>query len=146
MSASSTDIRTEGGVPPPAPPDGQDGRGMLAHHFANLEQQHEAATLGMWVFLGSEVVFFGAVLTGFTVYRTARGSAFSEACRHLSAQVGAINTAVLLTSSLTMALAVHAAHTGWRRGLQLFLLLTLALGATFLVTPPLICFCGLGRV
>jgi cytochrome c oxidase subunit 3 len=133
LSASSTDTRTQGAAPPAPPPAGHAGGGLLAHHFATLEQQHEAAALGMWVFLASEVLFFGAVLTGFAVYRTTAGSAFPAAATHLMAHVGAVNTAVLLTSSLTMALAVYAAHAGWRRGLRLFLALTLLLGATFLV-------------
>lgn len=103
---------------------------VLAHHFENLEQQHEAATLGMWMFLATEVLFFGALLTGYAVYRSAYPVEFARASEHLKVGVGAVNTAVLICSSLTMALAVRAAQTV--RGLRLFLVLTLLLGATFL--------------
>jgi cytochrome c oxidase subunit 3 len=108
-----------------------DGRALVAHHFENLGQQREAMTLGMWVFLASEVLFFGALFTAFFVYRSVAPEAFAAAARRLLAIVGAINTAVLLTSSLTMALAVYAAHTRRREMLLLCLGLTLLLGATF---------------
>jgi cytochrome c oxidase subunit III len=107
--------------------------GTVPHHFESLEQQADASTLGMWVFLASEVLFFGGLFTAYTVYRSTLDSAFGEACQKLSAVIGAINTAVLLTSSLTMALAVHSARLGWRHGVQLYLAATLLLGSTFLV-------------
>jgi cytochrome c oxidase subunit 3 len=104
----------------------------VAHHFEDLEQQHEAGTLGMWFFLGSEILFFGGIFTAYTVLRSARWADFAAASRRLSELLGGANTAVLLTSSLTMALAVWAAQTQQRRGLMLFLGLTLALGAAFI--------------
>jgi cytochrome c oxidase subunit 3 len=104
----------------------------LAHHFENLEQQHEAASLGMWMFLATEVLFFGAVLTGYSVYRTRYSSDFEAASRQLYVSIGGTNTAVLICSSLTMALALHSARTGRRRLLMGFLGATLLLGATFL--------------
>jgi cytochrome c oxidase subunit 3 len=107
--------------------------GHVPHHFENLEQQADATTLGMWVFLASEILFFGGLFMAYTVYRSTPESAFGDASRKLSAILGAINTAVLLTSSLTMALAVHAARAGWRRGVQLYLAGTLFLGSAFLV-------------
>jgi cytochrome c oxidase subunit 3 len=106
--------------------------GPLAHHFENLEQQAEANVLGMWVFLASEILFFGGLFASYTIYRSTHGSAFGDACQKLNAVIGAINTAVLLTSSLTMALAVHAARIGRRPAVQLYLAATLALGSTFL--------------
>jgi cytochrome c oxidase subunit III len=112
--------------------------GVLAHHFDDLEQQHEAATLGMWVFLATEILFFGAVLTCYFVYRYGYlggvnyDRAFSAAGHNLNRLVGGLNTAVLLGSSFTMAMAVWAAQTGRRRELRLFLVLTLVLGAVFL--------------
>jgi cytochrome c oxidase subunit 3 len=109
------------------------GHGPVAHHFENLEQQADANTLGMWVFLASEVLFFGGLFAAYTVYRSAPDSAFGDASRKLSAIVGAVNTSVLLTSSLTMALAVDAARAGRRSGVQLYLVATLVLGSTFLV-------------
>jgi cytochrome c oxidase subunit 3 len=105
----------------------------VAHHFQDLEQQADVNVLGMWVFLASEILFFGGLFMAYTIYRSAPGSAFGEASQKLSAILGAINTAVLLTSSLTMALAVHAARNGHRRGVQLFLTATLVLGSAFLV-------------
>jgi cytochrome c oxidase subunit III len=104
----------------------------VAHHFENLEQQREAGTLGMWVFLGSEVLFFGAIFTAYAVMRSRWPTAFAAGSSQLNPELGAINTAVLLTSSLTMALAVWAAQTGNRRFLQMFLALTLLFGSTFL--------------
>jgi cytochrome c oxidase subunit 3 len=105
----------------------------LAHHFEDAEQQREAGTLGMWVFLATEVLFFGGLFTAYSVYRWSYPEAFAEASRHLDVLLGAINTAVLICSSLTMAMAVHAAQLGRRRGQVLFLLATIALGSAFLV-------------
>ena len=86
----------------------------LAHQFDDIEQQHESASLGMWIFLATEVMFFGGMFLGYSVYRGMYSAAYSEASRHLDVLLGAINTAVLLCSSLTMALAVHAAQLGGR--------------------------------
>jgi cytochrome c oxidase subunit 3 len=105
----------------------------LAHHFDDLEQQTEAGTLGMWLFLATEVMVFGGLFTAYIVYRYQYPVAFHEASTHLIWWLASINTAVLLTSSLTMALAVHAAATGSRRGQVTFLALTALLGLTFLV-------------
>src|SRR5258708_5026998 len=99
---------------------------------SDAQTQRDAPTLGMWVFLASEVMFFGALFLGYTVYRALYPAAFADASRHLNAALGAINTGVLLTSSTAMALAVHAAQTGKRRQLVIFLLCTLALGVLFL--------------
>jgi cytochrome c oxidase subunit 3 len=104
-----------------------------AMQFEDLDQQREAAGLGMWTFLVTEVMFFGGLFVGYTVYRMAYPDAFREASHHLYMWIGAINTAVLLASSLTMALAVHAAATGRRRRLVGFLAATTALGVLFLV-------------
>ena len=104
----------------------------LAHQFEDLEQQKEAATLGMWVFLVTEVLFFGGLFLAYSVYRGWYPDAFAAASHELIVWAGTTNTAVLITSSLTMALAVHAAQTGDRRRLMLFLVVTMALGAVFL--------------
>jgi cytochrome c oxidase subunit 3 len=106
--------------------------GALAEQFDDLAQQHEAASLGMWVFLVTEILFFGGLFAGYTVYRASYPEAFGEASHHLDRLLGSINTAVLITSSLTMALAVHSAQEGRRRGLIVCLLVTMALGAVFL--------------
>jgi cytochrome c oxidase subunit III len=107
-------------------------QGMLAEQFDDLSQQHEAVTLGMWVFLVTEVLFFGGLFVGYSVYRTIYPEAFREASHHLDLLLGSVNTGVLITSSLTMALAVHSAQEGKRRGLIAFLLLTMLLGTVFL--------------
>jgi cytochrome c oxidase subunit 3 len=104
----------------------------LAHHFDTLEQQHNAATLGMWAFLVTEVMLFGAVLTGYAIYRSAFPAEFVEGSRHLSVALGGINTAILLGSSLAMAFAVRSAQLGDRKFTVGFLLLTVLLGLVFL--------------
>jgi cytochrome c oxidase subunit III len=105
----------------------------LAHHFADLEQQTGAARLGMWIFLATEVMFFGGVLMAFAIYRAQYLPEFRAGCEHQNIKLGTINTMVLICSSLTMALAVHAAEIKNRNALVRFLLLTMALGATFIV-------------
>ncbi len=104
----------------------------LAHHFRDLAQQKEAATLGMWVFLVTEIMFFGGLFGAYTVYRNLHYAGFSAGSAHLNIVMGAANTAVLICSSLTMALAVHAAAQGRRRATVLFLVATIVLGGTFL--------------
>jgi cytochrome c oxidase subunit 3 len=104
----------------------------LKHHFEDAHQQREASTLGMWVFLATEVLFFGGLIAAYLVYRVWYPSAFGEASRHLHLTFGVTNTAILITSSLTMALAVHASATGRRAPLAGYLVLTMALGAAFL--------------
>jgi cytochrome c oxidase subunit 3 len=104
----------------------------LAHHFDDLAQQHESANVGMWAFLLSEVMFFGGLFLCYIVYRNLYPEAFHHASRMLDWELGAVNTAVLICSSLTMALAIHGAQVG-RRGAQIVnLVLTMGLGATFL--------------
>jgi cytochrome c oxidase subunit III len=103
-----------------------------AHQFDDAGQQREASTLGMWVFLATEVLFFGGMFTGYTLYRGTYNDAFAEASRHLDIVLGTINTAVLLCSSLTMAMAVYQAQSNNRRMTMVFLLATMALGALFL--------------
>jgi cytochrome c oxidase subunit 3 len=104
----------------------------LAHHFDNLAQQEEASTLGMWLFLATEVLFFGGLFAAYSIYRNWYPVPFSEASRTLDIVLGSVNTVVLITSSLTMALAVHAAQTDARRRLVALLVTTMVLGAVFL--------------
>jgi cytochrome c oxidase subunit III len=104
----------------------------LAHHFDSLAQQSEATTLGMWVFLVTEVLFFGGLFATYMIYRSWYPDAFAAASHELDVTLGTINTVVLITSSLTMALAVHAAQLGQRKALMIFLILTMILGAAFL--------------
>jgi cytochrome c oxidase subunit 3 len=104
----------------------------LQHHFDDLGQQHEAATLGMWLFLATEVLFFGGLFAAYMLYRVWYPETWGAASRTLDVTLGAVNTMVLIGSSLTMALAVHAAATDRRRVLLVFLVLTMVLGAIFL--------------
>ena len=104
----------------------------VAHHFDDAEQQRQASTLGMWVFLAQEVMFFGGLFTLYVVYRTLHPEGFAHASHHLDVRLGATNTAVLITSSLTMALGVWASQMDRRRLLLLCIAVTALLGAVFL--------------
>ena len=104
----------------------------LAHHFDSLEQQREASTFGMWVFLVTEIMFFGGLFTAYVVYRTSYPVAFAAASNSLLWQAGFVNTLVLICSSLTMAMAVRSAQIDKRKSIVVFLLLTMLLGAVFL--------------
>ena len=104
----------------------------LQHHFENLEQQREAGALGMWVFLVTEIMFFGGMFLAYTLYRTLYPEAFASASNHLDITLGAVNTGVLILSSFTMAMAVYFTQTGKSRPQVLCLILTLILGLTFL--------------
>jgi cytochrome c oxidase subunit 3 len=105
---------------------------VLQHHFETLEQQKESSTLGMWLFIAQEVLFFGGLFLTYAVNRSMYHSAFVAGSHHLNVTLGAANTAVLICSSLTMALAVHAAALGHRKQIVGFLLLTVLLGSVFL--------------
>jgi cytochrome c oxidase subunit 3 len=104
----------------------------LEEQFDTLEQQHESCVQGMWLFLVTEVLFFGGLIFSYIVYRYLYPHEFAAGSRLLLMPLGAANTGVLLCSSLTMALAVHAAQTGHRAKMIFCLLLTMALGAAFL--------------
>src|SRR5579871_6786963 len=93
----------------------------LKHHFDDSEQQFESSTLGMWVFLLTEIMFFGGMFGGYTVYRNMYPDAFASTSRFMNIPLGTINTLVLLTSSFTMALGVRSAQLAKRRALLLFL-------------------------
>ena len=105
---------------------------VLQEQFDTEAQQKDASTLGMWIFLITEVMFFGGMFTAYTVYRRAYSDAFAVASASLNVTIGAINTAVLLVSSFTMVMAVRAAQLGQRRMIVLFLVLTLIFGGVFL--------------
>ncbi len=107
--------------------------GVLAEQFESIEQQHGADLLGMWIFLATEIMFFGGLFCGYTVYRFSFPEVFAAASHHLDVLFGTIDTAVLLCSSLTMALSVRAMRLG-QRALTIWLLLaTAAFGFGFLV-------------
>ena len=100
--------------------------------YASLRQQTDTATLGMWVFLATEVLFFGAMLFAYTADRAAFPQGFIEAGRETKVLIGTANTVILLTSSFTMAWAVHAAEKGHRRALTVLLAVTALFGIAFL--------------
>ena len=104
----------------------------LKHQFDDLAQQHATTHLGMWVFLVQEIMFFGGLMCGYVVYRTMYPAAWHAGSHELSIVLGTFNTAVLIASSLTMALGVYSAQTGKNRALIGFLIATLILGSVFL--------------
>jgi len=104
----------------------------LQHQFETMGQQKEAAVLGMWAFLLTEILFFGGLFLVYTIYRSWYPGAFAASSHHLDIPLGTINTAVLIGSSLTMALAVRSAQTNSRRGIMVFIVLTMVLGSVFL--------------
>ncbi|MCY7377149.1 MAG: cytochrome c oxidase subunit 3 family protein [Pyrinomonadaceae bacterium] len=104
----------------------------LQHQFEDMRQQQESASIGMWMFLVQEIMFFGGLFTVYLVFRSRYPMAFAAGSNHLDAFYGGLNTLVLIVSSLTMALAVRAAQMG-QRNLQVFLLiLTMFFGTVFL--------------
>jgi cytochrome c oxidase subunit 3 len=110
----------------------------LQHHFDDMAQQAEASTLGMWVFLVTEIMFFGGLFMAYLVYRTQSPEGFAEASHHLDVFWGAVNTIVLIVSSLTMALGVRAAQTSAPARTQVaWIVATMGFGATFLVVKAI---------
>jgi cytochrome c oxidase subunit 3 len=105
----------------------------LRHHFDDVEQQKETSTLGMWVFLLTEIMFFGGMFGSYTVYRNMYPDAFASTSHFMNIAIGAFNTGVLICSSFTMVLAVRSAQLGRKKPLIVFLVLTLILGCVFLV-------------
>jgi cytochrome c oxidase subunit III len=104
----------------------------LQHQFAEPQQQRDAASLGMWIFLGTEVMFFGGLFCAYLIYRSWYFGDFAAASTSIDAALGGTNTAVLICSSLTVVLAIWAAQTS-RRGLMLLMLvLTMLFGVAFL--------------
>lgn len=104
----------------------------LAHHFENIDQQRESSKLGMWLFLVTEILFFGGLFCAYVVYRANHPEVFVFGHHFLDKNLGAFNTVVLICSSLTMAWAVRAAQLKQRAVLQLMLVLSFVLAGTFL--------------
>jgi cytochrome c oxidase subunit III len=113
-----------------APPKGDEP--ILEVQFDDLEQQHDSSMMGMWLFLSTEVLFFGGLITAYVVYRSTSVREFELASRHMAVWLGFLNTVILLGSSLTMAMAVRASQLRQHRELIMYLGLTMALGASFL--------------
>lgn len=110
---------------------------FLAHHFGDLAAQQDTARLGVWLFLASEVLFFGGLFTAYAVFRGNHPELFRYAHHFLDWRLGALNTVVLISSSLSAAWAVRLAQLGRRRGLEVAVLVTIALAATFMVVKYL---------
>ncbi len=106
--------------------------GELYEQFQTLEQQKETATLGMWIFLVTEVLFFGGLFLTYTINRSAFSTAFGIGSNTLDIKLGGFNTVVLILSSLTMAMAVWSAQVGKKKLVSIFLIATLGLGTVFL--------------
>ncbi len=103
-----------------------------AHQFESPLQQYQSSALGMWLFLVTEIMFFGGLFLAYSVYRSQYPQAFAHASHHLDITLGAFNTVVLIGSSLTMVLAVHAAQTSQKKKQIIYLLLTIVFGTIFL--------------
>jgi cytochrome c oxidase subunit 3 len=104
----------------------------LRVHFDTAEQQKDASTLGMWVFLITEIMFFGGMFLAYTIYRRAFPLVFAVASTSLNAPIGALNTCILLFSSFTMVMAVRAGQLGKQKAIIWFLIFTLIFGFAFL--------------
>jgi cytochrome c oxidase subunit 3 len=120
------------GSRPLAAPSGRTVSSALHQQFEDIGQQRDAGNFGMWVFLATEIVFFGGVFTAYIVYRSLYYPGFAAGSHGLEVNLGAGMTFVLLASSFTMAMAVHAARHGKRRMLLGFLSATIILGIAFL--------------
>ena len=105
----------------------------LRHHFADMEQQRSSATLGMWVFLLTEIMFFGGLFAAYLVYRSTHYEAWRIGSEHMEFWFGTINTVILLCSSLLVALSVHAAQEGRGKMCAAYLWIASAMGVAFLV-------------
>jgi len=121
--AARTEVKEEGRV---------HRTGELYGHYQTLEQQKDSATLGMWIFLATEILFFGGLFLTYTINRHTYAQVFAFSSRTIDLKWGAINTVVLIGSSLTMAMSVWSAQVGKKKLVTLFLILTLALGSVFL--------------
>lgn len=106
---------------------------FLQHHFVDSDQQFEAAKMGMWIFLGTEILMFGGLFAAYIVYRLWYPELFTMASEELDTLLGAVNTLVLIGSSLTVALAIKSAQLNKNRNIIINLGITLALAATFMV-------------
>ena len=104
----------------------------LQHQFEDMQQQEESVSIGMWMFLVQEIMFFGGLFTAYLVFRSKYPMAFAAGSNHLDAFWGGLNTLVLIVSSLTMALTVYYAQKNNRNMQVIMILLTMAFGATFL--------------
>jgi cytochrome c oxidase subunit 3 len=106
--------------------------GALRHHFEDIEQQRGAERLGMWMFLATEILFFGGIFLAYTIYRSMYSKDFADISGRLNVAVAGINTFLLLTSSMTMMFAIRYAQLGERKKLMNMLLVSALMGAGFM--------------
>lgn len=106
---------------------------FLQHHFVDADQQFDTAKMGMWIFLGTEVLMFGGLFAAYIVYRLWYPELFTLASEELDTILGTVNTLVLIGSSLTVAMAIKSAQTNKNKNILIYLGITLALAATFMV-------------
>ncbi|MEQ9090667.1 MAG: cytochrome c oxidase subunit 3 family protein, partial [Balneola sp.] len=105
----------------------------LQHHFVDSDQQFDAAKMGMWVFIVNEILFFGGLFCAYIVFRAWHPELFTLAAKELDTTMGAINTVVLIGSSLSIAMAIRAAQLNKKKWLEINLLITITLACVFLV-------------
>ena len=121
-------------VPVAAPPEAHPHHPPhLHHHFVSSEQQFDAAKLGMWLFLITEVLLFSGMFVAYTVYRVWHPEVFANASELLDWRLGGLNTLVLLASSFTVALSIHFAQKDEKEKVMVLLILTLLCAAAFMV-------------
>jgi len=104
----------------------------LQHQFEDMKQQEESVSIGMWLFLVQEIMFFGGLFSAYLVFRSKYPMAFAAGSNHLDAFWGGLNTIVLIVSSLTMALTVYYAQKGNRNMQVILIVLTMFFGSVFL--------------
>src|SRR5688572_20216279 len=105
---------------------------FLQHHFQDLEVQAQAARLGMWLFLSTEILLFGGLFVGYSLFRAIYPEGFHAASHHLSAELGLVDTFILITSSFTMAMSIYFVHKQKKNTAVFMLVLTILLGLSFL--------------
>jgi cytochrome c oxidase subunit III len=109
------------------------GQSHVAHHFVDSDQQFDSSKFGMWLFLVTEVLFFGGLFVAYIIYRAWNPELFLMAAQELDTVMGGVNTLVLIGSSLTMALAIRAAQLNQQKQISIYLLVTIGLALTFMV-------------
>ena len=130
MAAAST--APAGTAPAPTGTEPHGSVGPVAHHFNNLPQQQQTQRFGMWLFLVTEVLFFGGAFVAYTAYRIWFPKDFEAGSAALNVGIASVNTFLLLLSSLTVTLAIRSCYVGNRKGLIGNLVLTILLGSAFL--------------
>jgi len=111
----------------------QEHKSFVQHHFVDADQQFDAAKMGMWVFLVTEILFFGGLFAAYIIYRAWYPELFVEASDQLDTFWGAVNTVVLIGSSLTVAMAIRSAQLNQKKGMMINLLITIALACVFMI-------------